>query len=272
MTTIEKTNLIIQEAYHSNQEKYQTTSPIPSESIISTNLGGYDDSTNEISFESQKTSKGSKLKISYSERLVSLNINNNVITWIDEKINSVNRKPGKITDEHLFTLIYLGHLVLGIDCDPLGLASLLSINIPKSKVSQMISGIYGIDSCISELSITVMIIVLLPKDYIREIVIFLYNNNRINCNMNDLIFSIEFFIERLCKENKYLVQENPKNMAAAACFYYISLRNSKVKIPKSSFIDHKTDERFFNKCYLELKKTFEKVAVQNPEKINNFFI
>ena len=213
--------------------------------------------------------KNEKIKDTYFDRLINLNIHPDVIEWIHNKIESSGRKTTKINNEHLYTFIYSGYKCLKIECDPISLAELMNINLAKSEVSKMLSGTYGKESCISDLSITIPIIVISPKIYVREVLIFYLNHYSVAVNLETLIFSVEFFIDKMCQENRFLEQENPKNMAAAACFYFMSLKNKGYKINKSFFIDKTTNERLFNRCFLQLKETFEKI---DESKASSFFV
>lgn len=204
--------------------------------------------------------KHEKIKLTYLDKLYNLNIDIEVINWIRDKIELTNDiKISKINDEHLYTYIYSGYNSLKIPCDPIGLAKDMNINLSKSQCSKMLSGTYGNESCLSNLSTTTPIIVISPKNYIREIITFFlshFDKNENFQNIEKIIYEIECFVETLCNKNRFLKQENPKNMAAAVCFYYISLKN-KEKISKSLFIDKNTNERLFTKCLNQIKETYE---------------
>jgi len=256
----------------------KSESPTSSGSVMSTlSDSSIFDNAEEISCEiyyesSSLAGKHEKIKLTYFDRLNNFGIDPNVTEWIRNKIDSSNRKTSKINDEHLYTFIYSGYKSLGIPCDPIALAQLMNINLSKSEVSKMLSGTYGKESCVSELSTTIPIIVISPKQYVREIINFFVSHYSNSFDTEQLICSVEFFIESLCTENRFLVQENPKNMASAASFYYVTLINSKIKINKSHFIDRDINERLFTRCLTQLKETFERIYREDNMKACSLII
>ena len=66
-------------------------------------------------------------KVTYIDRLLNLNIYVVVINWIQNNLDTIGKISGKITNEHLFSLILLGHATLSIPFDPIELNKILKM-------------------------------------------------------------------------------------------------------------------------------------------------
>ena len=208
---------------------------------------------NIISYHDNFFKKQILPKVTYTDRLLTLNIHTDVIEWIR---NNLDNTPGKITNEHLFALIVLGYADLSIPFDPIKLNENLKVN--SQKVSGLLSGTNSSQCILSKISLTIPISVISPKNYINKIVKTFSIKHIIDGDINKLIENIEYFTEELCLKHKIILQENPNDMAFAIIFYYISLCITGKKISKSDFDIEGFNKQSFNKCYKTLLKIIEK--------------
>ena len=195
-------------------------------------------------------------KVTYIDRLLNLNINVDVINWIQNNLDTIGKISGKITNEHLFSLILLGHATLSIPFDPIELNKILKINLQK--VSGLLSGTNSTQSALSHLSVTIPIIIISPKNYISKIITSFCQKILFDGDLPKLIENVEIFTDELCKKYKIILQDNPNDMAMAISFYYLSLCIKGKKINKSDFIIEGFDKQKFSKSYKTLLKILEK--------------
>ena len=219
-----------------------------------------EEQTSEVYFSiSGATGRSDKIKLTYIDRLHQFQIQPDVIDWIVNYVTSLDRKIGKITDEHLYVFIYTANQALGITVDPYVLAKMLNINLKTSAVTKMISGTHGLISPVSDLTVTIPISVIHPKEFIPQIIMLASTRIQIPYNLEDLINSIVIFCEQICIRNKFLLQNSPKNMGAAVTYLYMSRLPSGDKLGKSVFFDNDVNDRLFTQCFNKLKKTIEQL-------------
>ena len=217
-------------------------------------------------------SKYEKTKVSYIDRLYNLNLEPIVTEWIIGIIQTNNRKLGKINDNHLYTYIILGYQEKGLSIDPLELAHKLNLKLKKSGINKMLSGTYSTESAVSDLTTSIPIMIIHPKIYIGEILDFVISKTQIGLDKNILTDRIQKFTDFLCDINKFILQETPKNMAAAIVYYYFSLMIQDGKLNKLLFYTPEINDRIFMKSYRIIKACFESSYSKNEELIKSFFI
>jgi len=215
----------------------------------------------DTSFDTlQSSSIKYKPKMTYLDRLFELRnskeIDEKIIEDVNKKLHCSNKKSAKNNDEILYILIYVSHVEQQIECDPISLAEHMGINLKNSVISKMRSGTYATEQEILLVTSSIPILVLHPKKYINEIVYELYNQNQIDFNINECIEKIENFTDEICELNEDLIQENPKNMAAAICFYYLTFVLGN-KVNKKFFLNLKIKETDFSKCFKKIKNNFK---------------
>jgi hypothetical protein len=206
-------------------------------------------------------------KLTISERLFQINIHIDAINWICNKITLSEKKSEKMTDDTLCAFIILAYQDLKIEIDPIALAAKMEVNLRKSGINKMISGTSVIKTALSQVENTISVMIISPINYIEEIVNYSSQFIELFDTRENVIEQCKDFTSKICNSNRFILQQNPKNMAAAIVYFYYSFVQYKYpetmfkencKMNKNFFVSKKTELRLFDQCLILLKTSLEK--------------
>lgn len=167
-------------------------------------------------------------QMGYLDKMEALKIHQEIKDYVTNFL-VMNTNKSKISDEELYSLIYLTYVEKMIEFDPYELAAKMKVKM-GGRITQMISGTSGDDNVLSNYRNRKDIMLVSARFFIPNIIIKI--SEEIDTDVKILSQACMNLCMRL-EQYDIFKENNPKNMAAAVVYFFIS--ESKIKMTKKKF-------------------------------------